>query len=366
MVFEWLGQLWNWLTGWLNPSDQQHIAHAVDILNKGMFSDNEAQAWLKRSGFDGCGKDLALAIRQPATRDAAIYAVIDHFYQCHDDAGQMLQRLAAEGLNNGSTTHSYIMNCGPGSIGQGSSNHQAILVVDESAEPPMVTLAFRGVHPLTDFTSPVSGMLDALGGRQAANCQQEADRFWQDAHADIARIMAEVSARHGGKMPQIHLAGHSYGADAAARMVPSFIAQFPGCGDTLDLTGYGAIQTFTKKERDAIFAMLGNDGERARQYMTRGDIIQHVGVAYTVGEERRLPIDVAHTDYQQAEGLEAMMDALRESMRQDPKHAEARARELVESYKRNPDSVLAELAAYAGTPAEGSVPSVGTHSLSRV
>ena len=362
-MFDWIGELWQWVMGWFTTSDQQHLAHAQDIFSQGILDQQATQAWLKQSGFDGCGQDLAAALQRPASRDAAMYAIIGDFYRCKDDPALMLQQLAAQGLNNGSTRHSYIINAGKGSIGQGKSNHQAVMVVDESTSPPTVTLALRGVHPLTDFSSPMGGMWSAMCGDQAKDCQQQADQFWADAQGDISQIIGDVVARHGGQIPQIHLVGHSYGADAAARLVPKFIAQFPECKDSIDLTGYGAIQTFTQKERDAIYAQLGNDGERARQYMTRGDVVQDVGLAYMVGEERRLPIDVSHTNYDQAEGMEALMAALQEQVAKDPQHAETRAREIVEDYKRDPDSLLAQLAAYIAAPPDGGMPAHGAGAI---
>lgn len=367
-LINWISGAFSWVVDKFTTSDEERVRAAYESVERTIIESQQLKGWLKESGWRATGGDGVSAMRKSTTRDAAVFGIIEGFYELGDDPAKMLARLKAQGLDNGSSTHSYILNSGEGSIGRSDSNHTAALVVDESAQPPTVTLAFRGMNPASDWQSPTGGLWDTFWGNKAKGCQKEADTFWDGAKGDIARIMREVASRNGGKMPKVVVAGHSYGSDAAARMVPKFIGAFPETRDSIDLVGYGAIQTFTRAERDQIFELLGKDNKRARQYMTRDDIIQDLGFGYIVGEKRSIPIDAGHVHYEdKATDVAALQEALRELMEKDPKHAEERAKRLVEAYKREPDSVLRELAAYTSAPpAAGVATATGAQTTMRI
>jgi hypothetical protein len=355
-LFDWAKRAASWIYDKLTTDDAERVENAYHTLEEAIIGSPAMVQWLKRSGWKATGGDGAAAMRNPLTRDAAIFDALNSFYACGDDPTKMLARFAEYGLNNGTSTHAYIINSGAGSIGQSGSNHQGALLVDETANPPRVTLVLRGMNPTRDWRSPLSGLWDTLWGRSATECQSEADQFWEGAKGDIARIMADVAARHPGQVPVVTVAGHSYGSDGAARLIPKFAQDFPQVQDQLQLVGYGAVRSFTAAERDRIMAILGNDANRARQYMTRNDWINYLGFGQIVGTERDIPIDAGHLGYAQAGDLQAMMAALHAQMAADPKQAEQRAKALVEQYKRDPNATLASLAAYTSAPPEGGLP----------
>ena len=357
-LIDWAKSAFSWIYDKLTTDDAERVENAYHTLEETIIGSPAMCEWLKRSGWKASGGDALAAMRNPLTRDAAIFDAINSFYQADDNAARIIERFTEHGLNNGTTTRAYVINSGEGSIGQSKSNHQGALLVDESASPPRVTLVLRGMNPTRDWRSPVSGLWDALMGRSSSECQAQADQFWDGAKDDITRIMSEVAARHPGQVLEITVAGHSYGSDAAARLIPKMAAAFPASKDTLQLVGYGAMRSFTRAERDNIMAQLGNDGQRARQYMTRNDWINYAGLGQIVGTERDIPIDAGHLGYDQAGDLQAMMAALHAQMAADPKQAEQRAKALVEQYKRDPNATLASLAAYTSAPPEGTAPTL--------
>lgn len=340
-----------WIREHLFPTDAERVAHAAQNIEENIFGSDKALSWLRRSGWSATGGDVAAALRNPDTRDAAIFAAIQNFADCKDCAPEMLRRYTANGLNNGSTTHTYIINSGEGSIGRSNSEHQAVLVVDEGVRPPTVTLAFRGMNPGKDLLSPITGLMDALLGRKAERCQKQVDQFWAGAQGDITRIMNEVATRTGAT-PQITVAGHSYGTDAAARMVPVLAQAFPQSAPTMQMVGFGAMPSFTRNDAAQIYTLLGNDPARARQYLARNDWIRGLGRGCFVGAERDIACRTGH-EYKESSQLEAMMAVLERQMAADPRHAEANARKLVEEFKKHPESVLQTLAAYTAAPPTG-------------
>lgn len=361
-LIDWAKNAFSWIYHTFMPDDATRVENAYHTLEKNIIGSPAMADWLKRSGWHATNGNAAVSMRNPLTRDAAIFGAINGFYQLGNDPTKMLARFTEHGLNNGTTTHAYIINSGAGSIGQSSSNHKAALLVDETVEPPRVTMVVRGVNPWRDWQSPASGLWNALWGKTASECQAEADKLWDGAKDDITRIMGEVAARHPGQVPVVTVAGHSYGSDAAARLIPKFAQSFPQSKDTLELVGYGATRSFTAAERDAIMEILGKDGNRARQYMARNDWAKNLGLGVMVGVARDIPIDAGHMGYDQAGDLQAMMAALHAQMAADPKRAEARAQALVEQYRRDPNAVLASLAAYTTAPPEGGLPAMGATS----
>lgn len=360
-VIDWLRNAASWIYDKLTTDDAERVDNAFRQVQDVMVETPAMREWLERSGWSATGGNALAAMRNKLTRDAATYGALNVFYETGDDPARMMQRFTEHGLNNGTTTRAYIINSGAGSIGQSSSNHQGALLVDESAQPPRVTVVMRGMNPSRDWFSPISGMWNALMGRSSTECQAQADQFWNGAQGDITRIMGEVAARNPGQVPEITLAGHSYGSDAAARLIPKFAEAFPASKDTLQLVGYGATRSFTRAERDSIMAVLGNDENRARQYMTRNDWI-NMGFGQIVGGERDIPIDAGHLGYAQAGDVQAMLAAVREQMARDPATAETRARALVEQYRRDPSATLASLAAYTSAPPDGALPLAGSTS----
>lgn len=352
---EWAKSALSWIWDKLTTDDEERVENAYRRVESALADSPAMRSWLERSGWRATGGDVVAAMRHPLTRDAATYGALNVFYETRDDPAQMMATYTERGLNNGTTTRAYLINHGENGIGKSDSNHQGVLLVDETAAPPRITLVMRGMNPTRDWFSPISGIWNALLGRSSTECQTQADRFWQGAQGDITRIVNEVAARHPGTAPEITIAGHSYGSDAAARLIPKFAESFPHYQEQLNLIGYGATRSFTRAERDQIMAILGNDDNRARQYMTRDDWI-NTGLGQIVGRERDIPIDTGHNGYAQASEVQVMMDAVRAQMTRDPATAEARARELVEQYRNNPDATLASLAAYASAPPAGAIP----------
>lgn len=345
-LFGWAEWAFKKVKNFFFPDDAQHVQAAMQTLSERLFSRTEAQDWLKRSGWSACA-DAVSAMRTPATREAAIFDAIDSFYQCGDDAAKIQERLTCNGLNDGTATRSYILNSGPGSMGQGKSNHQAILLVDEGVSPPRVTLAFRGMNPTTESLGVGLGLAQAAFGNKASGFQREADLFWQSAGPDVQRLIAEVSARTG-VAPDITVAGHSYGADAAARMIPKLAGFVPKV--QLHYIGYGGIQSLTRAERDAMQAACAD----AVQYMATSDPVQGIGFGYALGEKRRVPSSAGHVDYHPTGNVASLMDAVREALWRDPKHAEAMAGKIVADFNRDGDATMAQLAAMATqTPRPG-------------
>lgn len=321
------------------PGDEQHVQAAMQTVSEKIFASKTAQDWLKSSGWNAC-ENVVSAMRNPATRPAAIFDAINSFYQCNDDAAKIQERLSCHGLNDGTTTRSYILNSGPGSLAQGQSNHQAMLLVDEGTSPPRITLAFRGMNPWSESIGVGLGIAQAAFGQQASGFQREADLFWQSAGPEVQRIISEVSARTGNA-PEITVAGHSYGADAAARLIPKLAQIVPKA--QLHYIGYGGIQSFTRAERAAIQAACAD----AVQYMASSDPVKGLGFGYSVGEERDIPSNAGHVDYGPTGNVASLMDVLQEMMRRDPKHAEALASKVVADFQRDSAATMNELAALA-------------------
>lgn len=356
-LIDWARSTLSWIWDKLTTDDEERVENAYRRVEAALADSPAMRTWLERSGWKATGGDVVAAMRNPLTRDAATYGALNVFYETRDDPVKMMQRFTERGLNNGTTTRAYLINHGADAIGKSDSNHQGVLLVDETAAPPRITLVMRGMNPTRDWFSPISGIWNALWGKSSTECQSQAERFWQGAQGDITRIVNEVVARHPGQLPEITIAGHSYGSDAAARLIPKFAEAFPHYQGQLNLIGYGATRSFTTAERDQIMAILGNDDNRARQYMTRDDWI-NTGLGKIVGRERDIPIDAGHLGYAQASDMQVMMDAVRAQMTRDPATAEARARELVEQYRNNPEATLASLAAYASAPPAGGIPAV--------
>jgi hypothetical protein len=354
-LIEWATSALSWIWDKLTTDDEERVENAYRRVESALVDTPAMRNWLERSGWKATGGDVVAAMRNPLTRDAATYGALNVFYETGDDPAKMMAQFTERGLNNGTTTRAYLINHGDDSLGKSDSNHQGALLVDESAAPPRITLVMRGMNPTRDWFSPVSGIWNALLGRSSTECQAQADQFWQGAQGDITRVMNEVAARHPGAAPEITIAGHSYGSDAAARLIPKFAQSFPQYQGQLNLVGYGATRSFTSAERDQIMAILGNDDNRARQYMTRNDWIK-TGLGHVVGRERDIPIDAGHLGYDKAGDVQAVLAAVREQLTANPDAAEARARELVEQYRSNPDATLASLAAYAAAPPSGSIP----------
>lgn len=334
-----------WLWDRLTTSDDERARHARDRVERAIMGSDDAVAWLRQSGWSASGGDVSAALHNPTTRDAAIFSTIQSFYTENNDAARMMQGFTANGLNNGTTTHSYILQS-PG------SNHRAVMVVDESQSPPVVTLAFRGVQPGINFLAPLTGLVDALMGKQAGACERNAEAFWQGAQGQITEAMNALAQRHPGVSPQVVLAGHSYGSDAAARMVPRMAMAFPQWQQHLSLVGYGGTASFTRDEASTIYRVLGSNPERARQYRASNDWINNVPGGHLPGERRNMAARTGH-EYSESSELAAMMNALEEQMKRDPRAASDRARQLVDEFRRDPDAVLAQLAAYTQAPPVG-------------
>ena len=358
----WLLSPVTWLWHKIFPTDESRVAEARDIVEQNIMASPQALEWLEHSGWSATGGDTALAMRNPVTRDAGIFAVIQNFSDSHNDPATMMRNFTANGLNNGTTTHAYVLNMGEGTLGNSRSNQQAVLLVDETTEPPRITLAFRGTDPKliptssrdNDLYTHLMSIVDYVMGRPMRRYEEQSEIFWQGAKGDITRILGEVAARHPGSVPQLTMAGYSYGADAATRMVPRMAEAFPEWREQLSLVGFGAMSSFSPAERESIYALLGNDPTRARQLMSRNDWIRPwFSINSFVGEEAQLNSSTGHA-YNESTHLEAMMDALQQQMARDPRQAEARARELVAAYRRDPDSVLNDLANYTNAVVQGS------------
>lgn len=341
--------LFGWIrTGFQNiwdyffPTDASRVRHAVQDVTQEVLASDEAQAWLKRSGWSSCENAVA-AMRNPATHEAAVFDAIDSFYQCHDNAAKMLERLTCHGLNDGNVTRAYILNSGVGSIGRSESNHQALLLVDEGVSPPKVTLAFRGMNPLTDSLTVSAGMIQAAFGHKAEGLEQQADLFWQGAGPDIQRILAEVAARHPGATPEITVAGHSYGADGAGRTLLKLARTVPKA--QLHYIAFGPIQSFTEAERDQVTASC----QDAVQYMANSDWVQYVGYGYTIGEKREIPSSAGHVDYGPTGNVVSLMAAVQEMMLRDPKHADALAKQVINGFKHDADATMIQLTTLTGS-----------------
>ncbi|MFM9889281.1 MAG: hypothetical protein ACKVOE_01355 [Rickettsiales bacterium] len=347
-LFGWAEWAFTKVKNFFFPGDEQHVQAAMQTVSEKIFSSKQAQEWLKSSGWSAC-ENVVASMRNPATREAAIFDAINSFYQCNDNAAKIQERLACHGLNGGTTTRSYLLNSGPGSIGQGKSNHQAMLLVDEGASPPRITLAFRGMNPFSESIGVGVGLAQAAFGNKAEGFQREADLFWQSAGPEVQRIIAEVSARTGAA-PEITVAGHSYGADAAARMIPKLAQIMPKT--RLHYIGYGGIQSFTRAERDQIQAACTS----AVQYIASSDFVKGLGFGYTVGEQRNIPSNAGHADYGPTGNVASLMEALQDMMQRDPKHVEALANKVVADFKRDSTATMNELAALAAQiPRSGTV-----------
>lgn len=339
MLFGWFERICGKIKNFIFPDDAAHVQAAMEKVSKKIFASQQAQEWLKNSGWSAC-EDVVSALRNPATRDAAVYDAINSFYQSGNHAEKVLARLNEHGLNDGRATHAIVLNSGRGSVGRGKSDHQALLLIDEGVSPPRITLAFRGMNPFSETIDVGMGLTQAALGKSAGVFQHEADLFWKSAGPEITRAIADVRARTGST-PEITVAGHSYGADAAARMLPKLADIVPK--SSLHYIGYGGIQSFTRKECDAIQAICAD----AVQYMATSDPVRGLGFGYSFGEKRNIPSNAGHCDYRPTGNVASLMDAVRDALWRDPKHAEAMANKIVADFRHDRNGTMAQLAAMA-------------------
>lgn len=356
-IYSCISSTWDWIKDCFSD-DTGKVRNAMSAVSNHIFSTRQARDWLQRSGWNACG-DVCAAMRNNNTRDAAIFDAINSFYQSGDDAGRMLQRFTENGLNNGTTTRTYIINSGEGSIGRSDSNHQAILMVDESQSPPIITLGFRGMNPLREGLGVVGGMISAAFGRSSSSYERQAALFWQGAGPDIQRIIGEAQARNPDVAPQINVAGHSYGADGAARMIPHLAQIVPP--ESLRYVGYGNIQSMTKEERDGIWQILGGErAGRATYYMSNHDWVRLSGWAYTLGTRRDIPSGAGHVDYAPTGNVAALMSGLQAQMERDPSRAREIANRIIAEFDRDSGRAMSELASYTSSPPSGGLPQRAT------
>lgn len=360
-----LQSAWDWVCDLFSDGPGKVRRAATRVMER-ICGSPESRELLERSGL-GTHTNVSEAMRNPATRDAAVYDVIDSFYQNRDDTPRMMEYLSRHGFNNGRTTHAYVINSGEGSVGRGESRHQAVLITDETQSPPQVTLAFRGMNPMTEGLSVVGGMLRVATGNPSSTIQQDADQFWRSAEPGIRRAIEELQARHPHTPVQVTLAGHSYGADGAARMIPHLTEIVRP--EQVRYVGYGGIQSMTREDRDRLTQALGQGGNaRATQYMVNNDWVSWAGWGYTMGTRRDLPTNSGHLNYAATGNVTALMAAVEDQMQRTPEQAREIADRLIADLDRDSSGTLARLANYArdmagsvGLPA-GSAPRSATPS----
>ncbi len=400
--------LWDTIEDVFTTTDDERVETARARVEREMFSTPEALAWAQSQGLNVAAQQRGPeGLRNEASRDSVLYSMINNFYSCHDNLETIRSRYREQGFDNGTTTKTYFFNMGPGTLGRGASNHEAAMVVDESQNPPIITLNFRGSNlsgspsawregaagnnifskifdmgmylftgrmgntPIPEWLSHLKGFMSYLTGQEVQSYDVQSEAFWRDAGPDIQRIMQEVSARHPGVAPQIIIAGHSYGVDGATRMVPHLAEAFPQWRENISLVGFGGVPSFSATEQERIYGLLGNNPERARQYGNQGDWIDPVafvqqyipifnlqsmlGTTGSVGE-RRVMIGGNGHDYTVSSQMHAMIESIERDIARDPANADARARAIIDNYRRDPSSALSQLAQYATGNTGGSTP----------
>ena len=386
---------WDDVIDWVTTDDEERVDAAVDYVENRMIRDGAATDWMVESGWRVTDNNPSEALRNEATRDATVFSFIQNFYNRDDDLDAIMQAYEDQGFNNGSTTHTYFINMGEGSIGLGNSNHNATLVVDESQNPPVISLNFRGMNPtltgtpdswrgeensnifvrlfdmatyyifgrmgdtaIPEWLTQLKGVNGYLGNGHISSYQHQLDAFWEDAGPEVTQIIQDVQARHPGVNPEIILAGHSYGADAAARMVPKIIGAAPELAGNVRVLGYGAVSSFTKSERTQIMSLLGNDIERVTQYINSNDYLDRIarldpwdnnvlGADEVNGQNSRRIIEGIGPDGHQYElpaRAMAMMEVVEDAIDDNPQTAMQNARAIVDAYQADPTSFLSRLA----------------------
>jgi len=401
--------LWDTINDVITTTDDERVAAARTQVEREIFSTPEAIAWAEAQHLDvASGQQGPQELRNPTSRDSTLYSMINNYYDCGDNIETIRSRYREQGFDNGTTTRTYMFNMGPGTLGRGASNQEAFMVVDESQNPPIITLNFRGSNlsgtpgtwregltsnnifsqifdmamyvmtgrvgdtPIPEWLTHIKAFTSYLTGQQVESYDVQSEAFWQSAGPDITRIMNEVAERHPGVAPQIILAGHSYGVDGATRMVPKLVEAFPQWQQQISLVGFGGTPSFNRSEQAQIYALLGNDPERARQYGNASDWINPVafvqqyipifdlqgalGTDGTVGEHRIMIGGHGH-DYTVSSQVHAMVASIERDMARDPEHASERARALIDAYRRDPSSTLSQLAEYSSGNRGGGTPS---------
>lgn len=373
------------------------MEQARNYVENRTIRESEAVDWMERTGWDvSAGENGSAALRNPNTRDATVFGMIQNFYNRDHDATAILEAFNAQGFNNGTTTNTYLINMGPDSLARSNSNHEATLVVDESANPPIITLNFRGSNStgvpaawreglegenifmrlfdmatnyifgrmgdsaIPEWLTHFKAASDYLGNGRIDAYQQQADAFWEDAGPEINRIIAEVQARHPGVDPQIILSGHSYGADAATRMVHKIGIDNPSLTGQISLLGFGGISSFTGREQTEIMALLGNDENRAIQYINNNDYLDRVARLdpwnnNVVGTRRVIEgIGPDGHQYELPARAMAMMEVVEDAIDDNPRTAMQNARAIVDAYQADPDNFLSRLSEYTSAGRSGS------------
>jgi hypothetical protein len=137
--------LWDTIEDVFTTTDDERVESARARVEREMFSTPEALAWAQSQGLNVAAQQRGPeGLRNEASRDSVLYSMINNFYSCDDNVENIRSRYREQGFDNGTTTKTYFFNMGPGTLGRGASNHESAMVVDESQNPPIITLNFRG------------------------------------------------------------------------------------------------------------------------------------------------------------------------------------------------------------------------------